>query len=262
MCLIYKITNICNNKIYIGKLSRKRDFNSYWGSGVLLKRSIKKYGIEQFKKEIIEEVSKEEVNKRERYWIKKLRANDIRIGYNLTLGGDGGDVFTHKSNDMKSTTRKRISKAHKGIKQNKEWVKKRTSKTTGSGNGMYGKKLSMETLKKISQKLKGKKKPESHRIKCRNRMLGKNNSFYKVLNDPVKYEKFLQKLSIANRGGNNSNAKKIRRCDLSGKFIESYPCMKDAAFAVTGKYCGSVATVIRKAAQNKKIAYNFLWEII
>jgi hypothetical protein len=35
MYVIYKITNLINNKIYIGKLSRASDFKNYWGSGLL-----------------------------------------------------------------------------------------------------------------------------------------------------------------------------------------------------------------------------------
>ena len=51
---IYKTTNLLNDKIYIGKkVYRKKDDNWYLGSGIYLNRAIKKYGRENFKKEIL-----------------------------------------------------------------------------------------------------------------------------------------------------------------------------------------------------------------
>lgn len=45
---IYKTTNLINGRIYIGL--KTGEFNSdYFGSGVLIKRAIKKYGKENFR---------------------------------------------------------------------------------------------------------------------------------------------------------------------------------------------------------------------
>ena len=54
MHYVYLITNKINNKIYIGK--RKHDNpeqDSYMGSGKIISLAIKKYGIDNFKKEIL-----------------------------------------------------------------------------------------------------------------------------------------------------------------------------------------------------------------
>lgn len=88
---IYKVTNLVNGKIYIGKDSKNK--KNYFGSGILIKKAIEKYGKENFKKEIIEYCKNgKELNDKETFWIKKLKSYNLSIGYNLTFGGDG---FSH-----------------------------------------------------------------------------------------------------------------------------------------------------------------------
>lgn len=48
---------------------------------------MRKYGIENFSFEIIEECKKEELNDKEKYWINYF--NTFFNGYNLTTGGQG-----------------------------------------------------------------------------------------------------------------------------------------------------------------------------
>lgn len=88
--IIYKTTNLINGKFYIGKDVKNK--NSYLGSGKILKDAIKKYGKENFKKEILEICdSLETLSEREKFWIKELKANEI--GYNIAEGGTGGRTF-------------------------------------------------------------------------------------------------------------------------------------------------------------------------
>lgn len=110
---IYKITNLINGKIYIGK-DTVSDKN-YYGSGLLIKRAIDKNGIENFKKEIIEECkNNDELCIREKYWIEKYNSNNLEIGYNISKGGDGGDTFSNNPN--KEKIRLKISNARRGKK--------------------------------------------------------------------------------------------------------------------------------------------------
>jgi hypothetical protein len=110
---IYKITNLINNKIYIGK-DTTSDKN-YYGSGILIKKSIKKYGKENFKKEILEECdTNDKLCDREKYWINFYNSTNLTIGYNISKGGDGGDTLSNNPNinEIKS----KISKFRKGKK--------------------------------------------------------------------------------------------------------------------------------------------------
>lgn len=91
---IYKITNLINNKVYIGK-DTTSDPN-YFGSGLLISRSIRKYGLENFKKEVIDETDNyNDLSKKEIYWIKEFNSTNRDLGYNISKGGDGGDTLSN-----------------------------------------------------------------------------------------------------------------------------------------------------------------------
>jgi hypothetical protein len=92
---IYKITNLINNKIYIGK-DVSCDKN-YYGSGVFIKKAIIKYGKENFTKEIIDTCyNYNELSVKEKYWIEFYKNKQLL--YNITEGGDGGDTWSSNPN--------------------------------------------------------------------------------------------------------------------------------------------------------------------
>lgn len=101
MCMIiYKTTNLINGKIYVGKDSLNDP--QYFGSGLILNLAIKKYGINNFRKDILEQCNTpQELDEREQYWIKFLNSTDRCIGYNIAKGGAGGDTFTNQPDDKK-----------------------------------------------------------------------------------------------------------------------------------------------------------------
>jgi len=87
--VIYKTTNLINGKFYVGK--DEKNSPNYLGSGKILRIAIEKYGIENFKKEILEEcLTRDELNNREKYWINELSATTV--GYNISEGGTGGQT--------------------------------------------------------------------------------------------------------------------------------------------------------------------------
>lgn len=78
MSIIYKITNDINGKVYIGKteFSIEKRFNEHYRDAYKpskekrpLYSAMRKYGINHFHIEVIEECSSEEVSQRETYWI-------------------------------------------------------------------------------------------------------------------------------------------------------------------------------------------------
>lgn len=101
MAYIYKITNKKNGKIYIGKTSytiEKRwkehldKIDTYAGKRPLYS-ALKKYGIENFLIEEVEECDSSILNEKEKYWIAFY--DSYENGYNATLGGDGNCTCNH-----------------------------------------------------------------------------------------------------------------------------------------------------------------------
>lgn len=116
---IYIITNTLDGKIYIGQHISNKLNDNYFGSGLHIKRAIKKYGKENFTKEILAYTdTQDSLNWLEKYYIRKYKAQNPEIGYNLTAGGDGG--YIPKTEDGK----KRISEKHKGRHHNEETKQK------------------------------------------------------------------------------------------------------------------------------------------
>ena len=96
MSKIYKIVNDINEKIYVGKTesSLEKRFTEHCKDSQKreeekrpLYAAMRKYGIEHFSIELIEECDIEMASLREQYWIGFYKG--YADGYNATLGGDG-----------------------------------------------------------------------------------------------------------------------------------------------------------------------------
>jgi group I intron endonuclease len=105
MAYIYSITNLENNKPYVGKTEKPnpydrwkqhlqlvRSFNNLQENNSALSmyilRAMNKHGVDNFKFRVIEECDDKSVDERETYWIQQLGTYG-NGGYNATLGGDG-----------------------------------------------------------------------------------------------------------------------------------------------------------------------------
>ena len=109
--IIYKTICLINKKYYIGMHSTDNLDDGYMGSGKALKFSIKRYGKENHRVEILEMVqSRELLGEREKAIV---TLNKVRDGncMNLKVGGIGGFMKKGKKNKKKSTLKKRIVKS-------------------------------------------------------------------------------------------------------------------------------------------------------
>lgn len=155
---IYKTTNIVNGKFYIGKHQTKNLNDGYIGSGKLLKRAIKKYGIDNFHTEILH-ICKDE--KHMNLLEKILVVPDSEISYNLCEGGKGGWGYLNKTglnNAGKDTAAigKKIGDSLRGRKNPRmsEYNKERHRLGLVKYNTFAGRKHSEETKRKISESRK------------------------------------------------------------------------------------------------------------
>ena len=130
----YRTTNRLNGRVYIGKRTTDRIDDGYLGSGKLITYAIKKYGRENFTREIIEFYdSSESAFLAEVKHISEARERGYRL-YNIAMGGPGTKLGPNKT------------KGRPG--ELNFWYGKDRS---GELNPMYGKRHTRETRKHLSE---------------------------------------------------------------------------------------------------------------
>ena len=149
--IIYKVTNLINGKCYIGQTIKpieQRKHEHIWNATnkkyrSYLHNAINKYGIENFKWEILCACStNDELNKKEIDLIIEQNSY-LPNGYNLTFGGGGISGYKHTEETKQKISKKRMgikfteetkqkmSKRLIGVPQSPSVVQKRTLKNTG-----------------------------------------------------------------------------------------------------------------------------------
>lgn len=120
---IYKITNLLNGKMYIGQHKTDNLDDGYMGSGKVIKQAVKKYGVENFRKEwIMFCEDAEELNYWEQVFVDEtwVMRSDT---YNLQTGGTkyiGCRTSWCKGKHLSEETKKKISQSVKAKPLTKE----------------------------------------------------------------------------------------------------------------------------------------------
>lgn len=178
--IVYKVTNLINNKIYIGKTTSTLERRKIQHRSDAKKRlykcvlhdAINKYGESNFSWEIVDRcLFSESLLELEKYYIRKFHSK-IPNGYNMTDGGEGatGRILSDES-------RRKMSRAQLGRRHSKECKRKMSLAHRGEKNHFYGKRHTAETKLKMSQRhwdCSGERNPMSQASIAAREMIGAN----------------------------------------------------------------------------------------
>jgi group I intron endonuclease len=218
--LIYKLQSP-SGKIYIGKTKninkrlRKHERSSTKRISRLYS-AIKKYDLKSFKVQIIEDnILEENINNREIYWISFYDSTNPLIGYNMTPGGDGGNIWRFLSEERKKEVGKKISEKNTGQKRSLEVrnnfkiiaKKRENDKTEGQKKIIYEKVSQTNKRKGITWPIRhcgnpGYKHTTRSKRKISQSKLGKS---YEDLFDLDTVKRLKEGLRLRFEGKNNPN---------------------------------------------------------
>jgi hypothetical protein len=173
---IYKTTNLVNGKYYIGMHSTNNLNDGYIGSGKRLWYSIKFYGRENFKCEILEMFqNRESLRNREKELVNEDILKD-KMCMNLKTGGDGGFVNEeHKQKFLKAGTMalNRTKKSAESLRKKLNNSKYKTEYSSKIKDGQKKINYDHKTFKGKTHTEESKKKIGTSNSK---KQKGKNNS--------------------------------------------------------------------------------------
>jgi len=224
--IIYITKNLINDKKYIGKDSHNDP--NYLGSGALLLEDIKIHGRENFKKEILEYCTKENLGEREEYWINYFNAVKSKNFYNIRSQTSGW-----YNKDL-----------------NKDKYDYVVDKIRNNTKGIL--KPSLHNNKERSEKLRqantGKLKPEGFGEIIRQKAIGR------ICTDEHK-----KKISDGKMGKPHpKSGKHILQLDKEGNIIQEHNSIKEAAKHV-GKKRSNISCCLIGIS---KTAYGFQWKYV
>jgi group I intron endonuclease len=224
--IVYVTKNLVNGKKYIGKDSHNDP--NYLGSGALLLEDIKTYGKENFKKEILEHCTKENLGEREEYWIDYFDAVKSKNFYNIrsqTSGWYNKDLNLEKYEYVVNKIRNNTKGILKPSLHNNQ-----------------------ERSEKLRQANTGKPKPEGFGEIIRQKAIGR------ICTDEHK-----KKISNSKVGKPHpKSGKRILQLDKEGNVIQEHNSIEEAANYI-GKKRSNISCCLIGIS---KTAYGFQWKYI
>lgn len=177
MYQVYRIVNLINDKVYIGRSKdaenrfKQHEYTANGGRGYKLHKAIRKYGIHNFKMQILtEHKNLEDAAEKESYFIKV--SNSYRNGYNASLGGLG-ELRSEESYRImgesyrgKKRTKGQCENISKAIRGRKQKIEHRFNQMKPLNRKQWNK--GKEYTEKQKQKMKGMKRRPSHMIQVDN----------------------------------------------------------------------------------------------
>lgn len=226
---IYKLTCTITGKVYIGKtidINRRMVQHSKITPKYShhLANAIKKYGMANFKEEILFEVEAEDravlntaLSNAEKSYIEQY--DSYRIGYNSTVGGEGTSGFHWLESSKKklSESLKKFFESTKGKAQIEHTI-----------SCIRNREVSKETKEKIGKGNRGKKMPEEAKTKIRN---------YQLVNASSKYVPVLQ-------------------YDLNNNLLNRFDSITEAAKSINK----DTSHIVSCCKGRRKTAYGFVWK--
>lgn len=184
MHFIYLITNLVNNKVYIGQTNDPalRWSQHKWTARneatpvQVITRSIRKYGAEAFRFEVIATCrTQDDCNVTEELLISQYSSRDLQIGYNIDPGGKNGprapETLKKISASLQAHYAEHDSK-RKGMTLSESHKKAISAASIGKAGTNTGKKFSAETRSKMSKARDGIVFSEEHKRKLSESHMG------------------------------------------------------------------------------------------
>jgi group I intron endonuclease len=135
---VYLLTNLVNGKVYVGQSinieGRWKDHFHYHRAPKCLQAAIDKYGADNFKKEVLQECLRDELDEYEIFYIAKYRSSEKEIGYNRCPGGSTNRGFKW---DMEKYHPPMTGKRHS--EETKEKMRRSHKDQSGEKSYWYGK---------------------------------------------------------------------------------------------------------------------------
>lgn len=169
--ILYRTTCKVNNKFYVGKHQTENLDDGYLGSGILLRKAIRKYGKESFVREILGTYSSaEELNAAEKSFITEEVLRDPNC-YNLAIGGQGGFLGESVRQKMKDRWTDELKEAQRQLlaktKTSEKYRRSLKSKVPKQNWNAMSEDDKLQQQNRMSETLKNLWKSSSHRAKMK-----------------------------------------------------------------------------------------------